>query len=248
VSRLVSTAQAVDDVEREEAAERQRKAREKDNGVNARDGWRVAGPVRLDPDGMVILEGPDVPRPRARSAPARARPSPNTSPPGYIKRMQQRDEKAKASRPVGIALWTGSLRGDVRGSVDSDGKPQGRKFLRRGGGHRADMGKTQLDDDVEDERLVEVLPGKVRTQQGLQAKWAHVPSRIRGQRPWQDRKPLEQPASADDMDEVQFLYEVGPRALSRDPPLPEAADDQWARYAKPQDWELDDGEASQGRV
>ena len=227
VSRLATTAQAVDGVEREHAAERQRQAREKDNGVNARDGWRVAGPVRLDPDGKAILEGPDVPRPRARSAPIRPRPAPapappdmmggapplNTSPPGYIKRMQQRDEKAKASRPVGIAAWKGSLRGDVRDSLDSDGEPRGGKYLRRGGGHRADMGKQKrsgLDfddgqDDPEDERLAEVLPGKVKTQQ---AKWAHVPSRIRGQRPWQDRAPLEQPASTEGM-EFEFMFEVG---------------------------------------
>ena len=304
VNRLSSIAQAVDDVEREQAAERQRNAREKDNGVNARDRWRSAGPVRLDPDGCIILDGPEMMqplRPRARSAPARSRPDApppgqepatgvqpqNTSPPGYIKRMQQREMKAKASRPVGIAAWKHSLRdtAEAGGASGSDGLVGPRtNWLRKGGGLRAADGKhgrrrsartnqPQFDDaeeytdglvaEEEDEELAAVLPGKAKTQPGLAAKWAHVPSKIRGEKPWQGRSPVpQQPASAEDMvgedglPLVEMLYEVGSTALSRNPPDEngeeeeemmraaevfrdqeqdddEEEDEQWARYAIP---------------
>ena len=306
VNRLSSIAQAVDDVEREQAAERQRNAREKDNGVNARDRWRSAGPVRLDPDGCIILDGPEMMqplRPRARSAPARSRPDApppgqepatgvqpqNTSPPGYIKRMQQREMKAKASRPVGIAAWKHSLRdtAEAGGASGSDGLVGPRtNWLRKGGGLRAADGKhgrrrsartnqPQFDDaeeymyndglvaEEEDEEPAAVLPGKAKTQPGLAAKWAHVPSKIRGEKPWQGRSPVpQQPASAEDMvgedglPLVEMLYEVGSTALSRNPPDEngeeeeemmlaaevfrdqeqdddEEEDEQWARYAIP---------------
>ena len=286
VSRLSSIAQAVDDLEREQAAERQRMAREKDNGVNSRDHWRTAGPVRLDPDGCIILEGPETEpiRPRARSAPARSRPAhatssghdmaagppKNTSPPGYVKRMQQRELKAKASRPGegGIHAWKQSL----RESESQAGEPAlgvRTNWLRKGGGRRALDGKVydseshprqQPEFDGEDKELAAVLPGKVKNQAGLAAKWAHVPSRIRGQKPWQGRPPTSQLAATEDMlDEdglplIDIMFEVGstppPQSeydkeeaemriaaeVFRDQRQPhasqeEAEDEQWARYA-----------------
>lgn len=277
VNRLSSIAQAVDDVERQQATERQRLAREKDNGVNARDHWRTAGPVRLDPDGCIVLEGPeaDAIRPRARSAPARPRPvqPKNTSPPGYIKRMQQREMKAKASRPGegGIHAWKQSLReSESQGKQSHSGEPgvtTRNNWLRKGGGHRALDGKVygsesqckQPDFDAEDTELATVLPGKIKSQSGLAAKWAHVPSRIRGQKPWQGRHTHQQLASTEDMvDEagqplVEIMFEVGsipPRDSERDSEEAEmrnAAEvfrdqgsdalqeetehEQWARYA-----------------
>ena len=54
--------------------------------------------------------------------------------------------------------------------------------------------------EEEDEELAAVLPGKAKTQPGLAAKWAHVPSKIRGEKPWQGRSPVpQQPAGAEDM-------------------------------------------------
>ncbi len=268
VSRLSSIAQAVDDVEREQAAERQRLAREKDNGVNARDHWRTAGPVRLDPDGCIILEGPeaDALPLRARSAPVRPRPvqPKNTSPPGYVKRMQQREMTAKVSRPGegGIHAWKQSLR-----DSESSGVATRNKWLRKGGGHRALDGKVyssesqpkQPDFDAEDKELAAVLPGKVKSQSGLAAKWAHVPSRIRGQKPWQSRGETHPLASTEDMvDEdglplVEIMFEVGSappldserdneeaeirnaaqvfRGQGSDAAQDQAEDEQWARYA-----------------
>ena len=284
VSRLSSIAQAVDDVEREQAAERQRVAREKDNGVNARDHWRTAGPVRLDPDGCIILEVPETEtiHPRARSAPARSRPThatssshdmaagppKNTSPPGYVKRMQQRELKAKASRPGegGIHAWKQSLR-DSESQAGEPALGARTNWLRKGGGRRALDGKVydsesqprqQPEFDGEDKELAAVLPGKIKNQAGLAAKWAHVPSRIRGQKPWQGRPPTaSQLAATEDMlDEnglplVEIMFEVG----STRPPesghdneeaemrvaaevfrdqrrsQEEAEDEQWARYA-----------------
>lgn len=245
VFRLSAVAQAVDDVEREEAAERQRIARETDNGVNARDHWRSAGPVRLDPDGCIILEGPEPEtcRPRARSAPARPRPvhapssdqdmkagqPKNTSPPGYVKRMQQREMRAKGARPGdgGVHVWKQSLRDSEQSSSNSQfgqttvGTKS--KFLRKGGGRRALDGTVRQSEsqqkqpqfDEEDEKLAAVLPGKAKDQSGLAAKWAHVPSRIRGQKPWQGRAATHRLASTEDMVDdngqplIEIMFEVG---------------------------------------
>ena len=82
--------------------------------------------------------------------------------------------------------WKHSLRSPDR-SPESDGgfqRDEDPRWLRKGGGRRAADGPAPAA-DPEEEQIAAVLPGKAKAQPGLSARWAHVPSRIKGQKPWQ---------------------------------------------------------------
>ena len=126
--------------------------------------------------------------PRARSAPARARPRFTTAPPTPI--MEHHDYVPSSSfMPAaagGETGWKHSLRSPDR-SPESDGgfqRDEDPRWLRKGGGRRAADGPASAA-DPEEEEMAAVLPGKAKAQPGLSARWAHVPSRIKGQKPWQ---------------------------------------------------------------